>query len=496
MGDLELAILFACILVVLSILASKVTGRWGIPALLLFLGIGMAAGSEGIGGIYFDDAHLAQSVGVVALALILFSGGLDTHFATIRPVLTRGIVLATVGTLVAAGLLGLFVAAVSDLPLKQSLLLGAVVSSTDAAAVFAVLRARSVHLPVRVRGLLELESGSNDPMAVFLTIALVAILTEGQVSPWGLVASFVLQMGLGGALGYVLGRAMAAIMNRVDLEQEGLYPVLSLALVLLTFAATSFLGGSGFLAVYIAGLVMANRAFIHKRSLTRFHDGLAWLMQIAMFLTLGLLVFPRQILSVLGLGVLCAAFLMLVARPLSVYLSLAASRFSFREQTLIGWVGLRGAVPIILATFPLVAGVSGANTIFNVVFFIVLASALVQGTTIPFVARRLRVEGPAFQPEPIAIGEPVQRRLVEYRVPPDSPLVGHQIAQAGFPAEAQVVLLRRYDSYIVSRGSTRLRRDDILMILADEESQRRIDDLGQLTRELGPLSVCKVDGHD
>ena len=490
MKDLELVLVLACVLVLVSILASKASGRSGVPALLLFLGIGMLAGSEGLGGIYFDNADLARSVGIVALALILFAGGLDTRWAAMRPVLGRGVLLATAGTLATAGLVGGLVMLVTERSPLEALLLGAVVSSTDAAAVFAVLRARQVRLPTRVRDILELESGSNDPMAVFLTVSFIALITEDAGSPLDLAALFVLQMGLGAVLGYALGRGMAWVINRVDLEHDGLYPVLSLTLVLLTYGLTAYLGGSGFLAVYVAGIVMADRAYIHKRSLTRFHDGLAWLAQIAMFLTLGLLVFPSRILPVLGVAVLVTAFLILVARPAAVYLCLLGSRFSLREQTLIGWAGLRGAVPIILATFPLVAGIPGGEELFNIVFFIVLASALLQGTTIPAVARLLHVEGPAFAAEPVWAGEPVRRDLVEYRVPDDSPVVGRQMAQAGLPEGADVVLLRRYDTFVVVRGSTRLRRDDVLLLLVDEQSQRLLDERADLVRELSPLSVC------
>ena len=493
MQELALFLVFACVLVLLSVLASKVSGRSGVPALLLFLGIGMLAGSEGLGGIQFDDVGLARSVGIVALALILFSGGLDTRWASIRPVLGRGIVLATAGTLVTAGLVGGVVMLVTGLSVLEALLLGAVVSSTDAAAVFSVLRARQVRLPARVRDLLELESGANDPMAVFLTVSLITLITTDEGSALELAGSFVLQMGLGAALGYAFGRLMAWVINRVDLDHDGLYPVLSLTLVLLAFGATSYLDGSGFLAVYVAGVVLADRAYIHKRSLTRFHDGLAWLAQIAMFLTLGLLVFPSQILPVLGVGVVVTVFLTLVARPLAVYLSLFRSQFSLREQTLLGWAGLRGAVPIILATFPLVAGVPGSGQLFNIVFFVVLASTLIQGTTIPAVARWLRLDGPAFEQEPIWAGEPVQRELVEYRVPDHSSLVGRQVAQAGLPLGADVVLLQRYDAYVVVKGRTRLRRDDVVLLLVDESSRRQLDERGDLVREQTPLSLCEPE---
>ena len=492
MPDLDLVLVLACALVLVSILASKASGWAGVPALLLFLGIGMLAGSEGLGGIYFDDAWVTRAVGVVALALILYSGGLDTRWASIRPVLGRGVVLATFGTLVTAGLVGLFVIWLTDLPPLQALLLGAVVCSTDAAAVFSILRARQVRLPGDVRSLLELESGSNDPMAVFLTVSLITAITTEGGSPLEFVASFFLQMGLGLALGYGFGRAMAWLLDRIALDHDGLYPVLSLTLVLLTFGATQYAGGSGFLAVYVAGLVMGGRAYLHKRSLARFHDGLAWLGQIAMFVTLGLLVFPSRILPVLGVAVLTAVFLTLVARPVAVYASLFRSRFSLREQTLIGWAGLRGAVPIVLATFPLVAGVSGGETLFNIVFFVVLASTLIQGTTIPAVARWLRIEGPAFESEPAWAGEPVRRDLVEFRVPEDSPLVGRRIAQAGLPGGADAVLLRRYDTYVVVRGSTRLRRDDVVLFLTDDPALRELEVRGELVRE-SALSFCDVE---
>jgi cell volume regulation protein A len=492
MRDLELLLLLACVLVLLSILASKATGKAGVPALLLFLGIGMLAGSEGLGGIYFDNVGLTRYVGVVALALILFAGGLDTTFAAIRPVLGRGVLLATVGTLITAGLVGALAALVAGLSLQEAFLLGAVVSSTDAAAVFSILRARQVRLPGRVRSLLELESGSNDPMAVFLTVSLIALITTGEGSALQFIWAFVLQMGLGALLGYGFGRAMAWVINRVGLDHDGLYPVLSLTLVLLTYGVTAYAGGSGFLAVYIAGLVMGNRAYIHKRSLTRFHDGLAWLAQIGMFLTLGLLVFPSRLLPVMGLALLVAAFLTFVARPAAVYVMLLGSGFTLREQTLVAWAGLRGAVPIILATFPLVAGVPGSEELFNIVFFVVLTSAILQGMTIPLVARLLRIGGAAYAPEPVWAGEPVSRALVEYRVPEDSPMVGRQVAQAGLPKGADVVLLRRYDAYVVVKGSTRLRRDDLLLVLADEASLRALDLHGELARE-PELSVCARD---
>jgi cell volume regulation protein A len=433
---IEGLMLLASLLALSSVLASKLSGRLGVPAMLLFLAIGIVAGSEGPGGIYFDNVGLAKAVGVVSLVLILYAGGLDTVWASIRPVLRAGLALATAGVVITAVLVGAFATLVSELSLVEAVLLGAIVASTDAAVVFSVLRVRSLPLREDVRTLLEFESGSNDPMAVFLTVGLITVITKGD-SLAALVPEFFIQMGLGALLGYVLSRGMMFIINRIQLEQDGLYPVLSLALVVLTYGLTTLLHGSGFLAVYVAGVVMGNNVFIHKRSLTRFHDGLAWLAQIVMFLTLGLLVFPSQIVPVLGVGLLIAAFLILVARPFAVFGVLAFSHFSWGGRAMIAMGGLRGAVPIILATFPLVAGVPEADTIFNVVFLIVISSALVQGVGMPWMARLFRVEGPPYLRPSIVADEAAKGYIAEYRVPAGSPLVGRQLAKAGLPPKAQ-----------------------------------------------------------
>jgi cell volume regulation protein A len=310
--DPGLALAVAAVLIALGVLASKVSDRFGIPALLLFLVIGMMAGSEGVGGIDFDDAQLAQGAGVVALAFILFAGGLDTGWASVRPVLRHGLLLATVGVLGTAVVVGLVASAVFDLSLTEGMLLGSIVSSTDAAAVFAVLRSRSVSLKGRLRALLELESGSNDPMAVFLTVALIELITNPDRSVLQVVPLFFSQMGLGALVGYLIARGSIFAINRIRLGYDGLYPVMLIAVVLFTYGAAAMLRGSGFLAVYVAGIVMGNSRFVHKKSLMRFADGLAWLMQIAMFLLLGLLVFPSELWPVAGRALLVAATLMLV----------------------------------------------------------------------------------------------------------------------------------------------------------------------------------------
>lgn len=385
-------------LVILSILTIKLSNRFGIPSLVLFLGIGMLAGSDGLGVIAFDNPSLVRSLGITALVLILFSGGLDTEWTAIRPIVWQGLSLSTIGVLITALLIGMFVAWVQGFSFLEGLLLGAIVSSTDAAAVFMVLRARRTKIPRRLIQLLEFESGSNDPMAVVLTIALIRLLMEPSTSFGELVLFFVMQMGVGTAIGIAMGEIMRRSFNALDLELEGIYPVLSVALALLTYGLTDYLDGSGFLAVYLAGLVMARKPFTHQQSVLRFHDGLAWLMQVTMFLALGLQVYPTRLVPIAGVGILISLFLIFIARPASVHAALAFSPMSLREQTLVAWAGLRGAVPIILATFPLVAGIEKADLIFNMVFFIALTSVVMQGTAIPLLTRMLKIGNPQHNP--------------------------------------------------------------------------------------------------
>lgn len=381
-------------LIILSILTIKLSNRFGIPSLVLFLAIGMIAGSDGLGGITFDNPSLVRSLGITALALILFSGGLDTEWSAVRPIVWQGLSLSTIAVLITALFIGMFVAWVQGFSFLEGLLLGAIVSSTDAAAVFMVLRARKTKIPPRLIQLLEFESGSNDPMAVVLTIALIRLLMEPSTSFVELVLFFVEQMGVGTVIGIAMGEIMRRSFNALDLELEGIYPVLSVALALLTYGLTDYLEGSGFLAVYLAGLVMGRKPFTHQQSVLRFHDGLAWLMQVTMFLALGLQVFPSRLMPIAGAGILISLFLIFVARPASVHAALAFSSISLREQTLIAWAGLRGAVPIILATFPLVAGIEKADTIFHLVFFIALTSVVMQGTAIPWLTRLLKISDP------------------------------------------------------------------------------------------------------
>jgi cell volume regulation protein A len=400
--SLESTVIGVSLLLILSAISSRASSWLGIPSLLLFLGIGMLAGSDGPGGIAFTNYPLAFGIGSVSLAIILFDGGLRTPFYNIRPVLSVGISLASLGVVATAALTGAFAILAFDLTLIESLLLGAIVSSTDAAAVFTILRSRRLALKGALKHVLEFEAGSNDPMAIFLTTAVLAFAVGHATDATTLSTIFVLQACIGLAAGWAGGRSMRWVINHIGMDYEGLYSVLVLSLVLFLFGITTALAGSGFLAVYVAGLVLGNLDFLHKRSLLRFHDGIAWIAQISLFLALGLLVFPSKLLDVWKEGLALSAFLMFIARPVSVLIAAPTSKLSMRERTFVSWVGLRGAAPIILATLPWSAGIPRAEYIFELVFFVVLISVIAQGVTIPWLARRLQLTEPLARCPPSA----------------------------------------------------------------------------------------------
>ena len=390
----ENILLVGSALLLLSILGGKTTSRWGVPTLLFFLLVGILAGSEGLGGIPFDDPPLAQLVGIIALNFILFSGGLSTNFRTIAPVLKKGLALSTLGVLLTATSVGVFVHFLLGFSIPVGLLLGAIVSSTDAAAVFSILRGQGIHLKGDLAPTLELESGSNDPMAYFLTITLTAIVKEGSFHAGELLLLCCKGFIIGALMGYATGKGSLWLINRIHLPNKGLYFVLLMALALFSYSATEFVGGNGFLSIYICAVLLGSSDFVHKRILIQFYDGIAWLMQIILFLTLGLLVFPSRVWAVAGSGLLISAFLILVARPIGVFGTLLFFRTDRRSKIFLSWVGLRGAVPIVFATYPLIAGLPESDLIFNLVFFIAVSSVLVQGTMLPVVARWLRLTVP------------------------------------------------------------------------------------------------------
>ncbi|HEY9048023.1 MAG TPA: potassium/proton antiporter [Ohtaekwangia sp.] len=469
----ENILLLGSILLFVSIITSKTSFRFGIPALILFLIVGMVAGSDGLGGIYFNDPKIAEFLGVVALTFILFSGGLDTKWDSVQPVLKSGIALSTLGVLITATVVGLFSSYFLGFSLKEGLLLGAIVSSTDAAAVFSILRSRNIGLKGVIRPLLEFESGSNDPMAYFLTVSFTHLVLHPEATFVSLIPKFLVSMLLGTVGGYIFGKLMIFITNKIKLDIEGLYPVLILSLVFFTFSFTNFIGGNGFLAVYIAAIILGNSNFIHKKSLMKFYDGQAWLMQIIMFITLGLLVYPSQIVPFIGKGFLLAAVLIFLARPLAVFISLANSDMLLRKKLFISWVGLRGAVPIVFAMYPLIEGAEHAPMIFNLVFFISVSSVLVQGTTLPIVAKWLKVSVPEKIkrkfPLDIEIKDDLKAELVELDIPASSLAVDKAVVELDLPRTALIVLIHRDGKYLTVRGDTVIKENDHLLIMADNK---------------------------
>jgi len=473
----DIYLLIGAFILLVSVIASKLSVRYGIPSLLIFLGIGMAIGSDGLNWIYFDDYQLAQSLGIIALAYILFSGGLDTKWTKIRPVLAPALSLATVGVAVSAVVVGVFAVFALGFGWGEGILLGAIISSTDAAAVFSVLRTNKIHFKYRLKELIELESGTNDPMAIFLTIGLLTLIGSESTGWIDLVILFVMQMGIGLLFGLIFGKLFTILVNRINLSYEGLYPVLLVGLISFAYAVTDLLNGSGFLAVYLVGVVMASSGFVHQNSLTDFFDGIGWLMQIVMFLMLGLLVVPGQILDVAGKGLIIALVLILLARPLSVFISLMFSSYKRNAKMMVSWVGLRGAVPIILATFPLVAGVSNADYIFSIVFFVVITSVAVQGTTLPVLAKYLKVTLPYKEKikYPIQYDSDVDTKsaLKEVIIEEADPVIGKMIVDLHLPENVLIVLIHRDRKFIVPRGLTALQKDDKLLLLANTDDLQK-----------------------
>jgi cell volume regulation protein A len=444
-----------------------------VPVALLFLGIGMAAGSDGPGGIEFADYGFAFRLGTVALVLILFDGGLNTPLSAVRSAIRPASALATVGVVVTAALVGVAARVLFAFSWTEALLLGAIVSSTDAAAVFSVLRGSGLHLKRRVGTTLELESGLNDPMAVILTVAFTNSLAGGKAIGWDLLLEVAVQLVVGGSLGVGIGWAGRQVIKRLRLQAAGLYPVMTLALAFLAFGLPTLIHGSGFLAVYAAGVILGNETLRYRTGLLRVHDALAWLAQVAMFLVLGLLVFPQQLLGVAGVGLVLSLFIAFVARPLAVLLCLLPFRFPAREIVYTGWVGLRGAVPIILATFPVLMGAPGASNLFHIVFFIVVVNGLVPGATVPWVTRKLGLASNAPAPPPavleIASTQILNGELSAFYIDTASASAGARISELPFPPGSAVMLLVRGLELLAPKGDTVLQPGDHLYVFSHSE---------------------------
>ena len=470
--------LLGAALVLVSILISKTGSRFGIPTLLLFLFTGMLFGSDGL-GLQFNSPEDAQFIGMIALSVILFTGGMDTKLKEIRPIIMQGVLLSTIGVIITTAVTGVFTyyllrwsGGSTGFSLTGSLLLAATMSSTDSASVFNLLRTQSIGLKNNLRPMLELESGSNDPMAYMLTIALIQILTSHTESPLsGMLYGLLVQFSIGTVLGYLLGKVCTWTINRINLPNAALYPVMLLSMVCIIFTITDLLHGNGYLAVYIAGLIVGNSRLSYRREMNTFMNGLTWMVQIVLFLTLGLLVNPKEVIGVAGTAFIIGLFMMLVARPISVFACLLPFRkISGRSKLFLSWVGLRGAVPIIFATYPVVSKVDGADLIFNIVFFITLLSLTLQGMSISWFARKLHLDAPAEKDGNefgIEIPEELGSRLYEITLTEEALEKGRRLSEMSLPQGTLIMMIKRGDSFIVPNGQVELKKGDILLAISN-----------------------------
>lgn len=487
--ELAVALLALGALIAIAALVTRAS-RPSVPVALLFLGVGMLAGSDGIGGIAFDDHVLAYQLGTIALVLILFDGGLSTRFAHVRPYLGPAMTLATVGVVVTTGVVAVAAHALG-LAWPQAILLGAVVSPTDAAAVFSVLRGSGIHLQHRVGATIELESGLNDPMAVLLTVAMTEVARTGRYELGALIWRVPMELAIGAAVGLAVALGGRVALRRIPPAVAGLFPVVTTAIAAIAYGGATVLHGSGLLAVYAAGLAFGDHDALPDRAgVRRIHDFLAWAGQVGVFLTLGLLVYPSQLVAVAPVAIAIAVALLVVARPIAVALCLVPWpwRFPLREAGYISWVGLRGAVPIVLATFPVMVGVTGAVYLFNLVFFVVVLGVVLQGATVPALTRRLGLAevGPAPPAAAIAITSrrPLATRIVTFLVDERAAVAGCTLAEIPFPDRAAVAMVVRGDEVLAGRGALQLLAGDHVSVICRPEDEpplvlwfgQRVDD--------------------
>lgn len=475
----ENILLVGSILLFVSIIVSKTGYRFGVPTLLLFLFVGMAFGSDGLGW-HFENIEAAQFIGMVALSVILFSGGMETKFSEVKPIVAPGVILSTLGVFLTALFTGVFIWIITgfswtnvQLPLTTSLLLAATMSSTDSASVFAILRSQKMNLKENLRPMLELESGSNDPMAYMLTIVLIQFIQTSGMGAGEIVLSFSTQFVVGGVAGFLLGKALIWIINRINIENTTLYPIMVLAVCFFIFSLTDRMHGNGYLAVYIAGILVGNAKIMHRKSIASFMDGVSWLFQIIMFLTLGLLVNPHELLNVALVALLIGVFMTVIGRPLSVFLCLLPFRkISLNAKHFVSWVGLRGAVPIIFATYPVVAGVEGSDILFNIVFFITILSLTVQGMSISKVAKILNLSTPLEEKGNqfgIELPDEIDSHLFDLVVTNEMVQKANQLKDMNIPQGTLVVMVKRNKEFLIPNGSMELAPNDVLLLISEKD---------------------------
>ena len=477
----ENILLVGSILLFASIVVSKTGYRFGVPTLLLFLIVGMFFGSDGL-GLQFNNTSEAQFIGMVALSVILFSGGMDTKFSEIKPILAPGIVLSTLGVLLTATFTGLFIWFITgmsftniQLPLLTSLLLAATLSSTDSASVFAILRSQKINLKHNLRPMLELESGSNDPMAYMMTIMLIQVIQTTGMNPGDIVSAFLIQFAVGAGAGYLLGKLAIKMLDKLKIDNQALYPILLLAFVFFTFSFTDRIHGNGYLAVYIAGIMVGNNKIPFRKDTAMMMDGLSWLCQIVMFLSLGLLVNPHELLDIALVASLVGIFMIIIGRPLSVLICLLPFRkINLRSRIFISWVGLRGAVPIIFATYPVVSGIEGANIIFNIVFFITFLSLIIQGTTIPFVANLLHLSIPMEKTGNdfgVELPEEIDSNLSDMLITQEILNEADTLKDMDLPKGTLVMIVKREGEFLIPNGSLKLHVGDKLLLISERDKK-------------------------
>ena len=475
----ENILLIGSVLLFVSIVVSKTGYRFGVPTLLVFLLVGMFFGSDGL-GLQFHNADEAQFIGMVALSIILFSGGMDTKFSEIRPVLSQGILLSTVGVLLTTLFTGLFIYWISGfehvsitMSLITAMLLAATMSSTDSASVFNILRSQSMNLKHNLRPMLELESGSNDPMAYMLTIVLIQFINSSGMGMMDILGSFCIQFIVGGASGFLLGRLAIPNLNKINLNNQSLYPILLLSFIFFTFTVTDLCKGNGYLAVYIAGIMVGNNRITNRKEISTFMNGMTWLFQIIMFLTLGLLVNPHEMLNIAVPALLIGVFMIVFARPLSVLICLLPfKKMNFNSRIFVSWVGLRGAVPIIFATYPVVANIPDSNQIFNIVFFITILSLVVQGTTISWIAKLLHLATPLEKTGNdfgVEIPDEINTDLRDIILTEEMLAKGNRLMDMNLPKGTLVMLVKRGNEFMIPNGSLQLHAGDKLLIISENK---------------------------